>query len=97
MKKKSKKKLFLIFWFQNFIFQKQNSREKYSIISGDHEILVLTHNFQSLVHPCDEENNGGCSQICNKRMEKHECSCEGGFVLEEDKTTCKKGNLNYVP
>ena len=47
--------------------------------------------FQFLVHPCDKANNGGCSQICNKRMEKHECSCEAGFVLKEDKMTCKKG------
>lgn len=48
-------------------------------------------NFCHLVHPCDEANNGGCGQICNKRNEKHECSCESGFVLLEDKTTCKKG------
>ena len=44
-----------------------------------------------LVHPCDEANNGGCSQICSKRKEKHVCSCEPGFALEKDKTTCKKG------
>lgn len=44
-----------------------------------------------LVHPCDEEKNGGCSQICNKRNEKHECSCEVGFILKEDKRSCKKG------
>lgn len=44
-----------------------------------------------LVHPCDEENNGGCSQICNKRNEKHECSCEVGFILKKDKRACKKG------
>ena len=49
--------------------------------------------FQFLVHPCEEANKGGCSQICNKRKEKHECSCEVGFVLEEDQMTCKKGSL----
>ena len=48
-------------------------------------------NFQYLVHPCDEANNGGCSQICNKRKENRECSCEIGFTLGEDKTSCKKG------
>ena len=53
--------------------------------------------FQSyLVHPCDEANNGGCSQICNKKNEKHECSCEVGFALEEDKKTCQKGKLTYT-
>ena len=51
----------------------------------------LINNLQYLVHPCDEGNNGGCSQICNKRKEKHECSCEPGFVLGEDKSICKKG------
>ena len=44
-----------------------------------------------LVHPCDEAKNGGCNQICNKREEKHECSCEAGFELGKDKRTCKKG------
>ena len=48
-------------------------------------------NFQFLVHPCEKENKGGCSQICNKRKEKHECSCEVGYVLTRDKRTCKKG------
>ena len=53
--------------------------------------FLIIH-FQYLVHPCDEANNGGCSQICNKRKEKHECSCEAGFVqVDEDKTLCKKG------
>lgn len=47
--------------------------------------------FDYLVHPCDEANNGGCGQVCNKRNEKHECSCEAGFVLQDDKKTCKKG------
>ncbi len=53
--------------------------------------VFLINLFQSLVHPCDKANNGGCSQICNKKMEKHECSCEAGFALGEDKRTCKKG------
>ena len=44
-----------------------------------------------LVHPCDESDNGGCSQICNKIKEKHECSCEAGFLLGGDNTTCNKG------
>lgn len=44
-----------------------------------------------LVHPCDKSDNGGCNQICNKRKEWHECSCETGFALGKDKMTCKKG------
>ena len=55
----------------------------------------LIKHFLFLVHPCDEANNGGCSQICNKRNETHECSCESGFILEEDKATCQKGWLRY--
>ena len=47
--------------------------------------------FLNLVHTCDEASNGGCSQICNKRKESHECSCEVGFVFGEDKRICKKG------
>ncbi len=53
--------------------------------------VFLINYFKSLVHPCDEASNGGCSQICNKIKEKHECSCETGFVLGKDKRTCKKG------
>ncbi len=53
-------------------------------------VFLIMH-IQSLVHPCDEANKGGCSQICNKRKEKHECSCEPGFVLAENNATCKKG------
>lgn len=54
-------------------------------------------NVYYLVHPCDEANNGGCGQVCNKRKEKHECSCEAGFVLQQDKTTCKKGMpIRYI-
>ena len=53
--------------------------------------VSLINNFKRLVHPCDEANNGGCSQICNKRKENHTCSCEPGFLLGEDKRVCKKG------
>ena len=48
------------------------------------------------MHPCDEANNGGCSQICNKNKEKRECACEAGFVLGKNKMTCKKGWLRDV-
>ena len=60
-------------------------------IGWPRDLFLLIPNFHSLVHPCDEANNGGCSQICNKLKEKHECSCEPAFVLGEDKATCQKG------
>ena len=53
--------------------------------------IFQINNFRSLVHPCDEASNGGCNQICNKVKDNHKCSCQAGFVLEEDKMTCKKG------
>ena len=46
------------------------------------------------MHACDATNNGGCSQICNKIKEKHECACQTGFVLANDGRTCKKGERN---
>ena len=61
------------------------------------EMSFVIINFYYLVHPCDEANNGGCGQVCNKRNEKHECSCEAGFVLQQDKVTCKKGMpIRYI-
>ena len=54
-------------------------------------MVSLIHPFQFLVHSCDEASKGGCSQICNKRKEKHECSCQPGFALEKDNMTCKQG------
>ena len=55
------------------------------------EQVFLINNIPFLVHPCDEAYNGGCSQVCNKKNEKHECSCEAGFVIGEDGKSCKKG------
>ena len=47
----------------------------------------------SLVHPCDEEGNGGCDQICKKVSDKAECGCREGFKLvhEEEGEVCKQG------
>ena len=42
------------------------------------------------MHPCDNKDKQLCSQICNKKGEKHECSCEDNFELEEDGKTCVK-------
>ena len=53
--------------------------------------IIMCLLFSILVHPCDKPNKGGCSQLCNKRKEWHVCSCKAGFLLAEDKKTCKKG------
>ena len=47
------------------------------------------------MHPCDTGSNGGCSQICNKKEENHECSCEDRFVSEKDGKTCIRGWIQY--
>ena len=46
-----------------------------------------------LVHHCDEEENGGCSQKCVKDGDKVQCSCNKGYELEEDGKSCSKGNV----
>ena len=43
------------------------------------------------MHPCDKPKKGGCTQTCNKRKKWYACSCEAGYLLEDDKKTCKKG------
>ena len=43
-----------------------------------------------LVHPCDKENKGGCSQICNKKGDEALCACDEGFELDTDGQTCNK-------
>ena len=62
-----------------------------------HTMYLLTYCFLLLVHPCDKENKGGCSQICMKRGQWHACLCKAGFVLTKDNKTCIKGerHINY--
>ena len=48
------------------------------------------------VHPCDKEEKGGCSQICEKKGKEAACACKDGFFLAEDTKTCKESkNINY--
>ena len=56
---------------------------------------MMNNYFPILVHPCDTENNGGCSQICNKTRNKYNCACKEGFVLEKDDKSCIKGKARY--
>ena len=33
----------------------------------------------SVIHPCDQEEKGGCEQICAKNGAVAQCSCNEGF------------------
>ena len=58
------------------------------------KIILLTYFIYLLflVHPCDNPNNGGCRQICNKRGKGFYCSCNNGFRLARNKHNCIRGN-----
>ena len=49
--------------------------------------------FLLLVHPCDEEEKGGCEDICEKKGAKASCKCRAGYALEEDGKSCEKGKI----
>ena len=34
------------------------------------------------------DDNGGCQQICTNLIGSHECSCELGYTLQQDKIRC---------
>ena len=62
---------------------------------------ILTYNYK-YVHPSPfiavgslqcAVNNGGCSHICTDINGGIQCSCETGFELESDKTSCT-GEMN---
>ena len=47
------------------------------------------------VNEC-EENNGGCEQQCVNKEGSHNCSCEGGFKLENDGFKCTGDSIKRV-
>ena len=49
-----------------------------------------------LVHPCEKEEKGGCSDICKKNGLSVTCSCPEEYELMEDKKTCKKGMIMII-
>ena len=57
------------------------------------------------MHPCDREDNGGCTQRCVKTPAQEEedigsafkCKCENGFELKEDGKTCEESKYLILP
>ncbi|KAM4634278.1 collagen and calcium-binding EGF domain-containing protein 1 isoform 2-T2 [Polymixia lowei] len=43
------------------------------------------------IDECASKNTTVCSQICINSMGSYRCECEKGYFLEEDGTTCTKG------
>ena len=50
----------------------------------------VLNNYFCLVHPCDKEDNGGCSQICKKNGTTQVCACQPDFKLSTDGKMCNK-------
>ena len=49
------------------------------------------------VHPCDEEDNGGCSDKCDKDGDEAKCSCpELMELIKPDNKICKPGNSSII-
>ena len=43
------------------------------------------------MHPCDQTNKGGCSDLCEKDGDNAKCKCsKNGFQLDSDAKTCCK-------
>ncbi|KAF7489415.1 Tolloid-like protein 1 [Sarcoptes scabiei] len=40
-------------------------------------------------------NNGGCQHICRNTIGSYVCECNSGYVLHENKHTCKEGSCSY--
>ena len=54
--------------------------------STNHQIF--SYNFVLDIDEC-ATGNGGCSQICVNKPGSFECKCNAGYVLADDKKTCK--------
>ena len=50
--------------------------------------LIYFHILALDIDECINEN-GGCSQICVNKPGSYSCECKSGYVLSEDKKTCK--------
>ena len=52
-----------------------------------HRYVHVQFDLTDLDNQCDD-NNGGCSQICNNTEGNYECSCRNGYVLDNDGQNC---------
>ena len=43
-----------------------------------------------LVHPCDTEEQGGCSDICEKVGDQSKCKCNGLRILDKEGKLCRE-------
>ena len=49
--------------------------------------IILTVNHAADVNECST-NNGGCSHVCTNTVGSFVCSCNTGYELDSDETTC---------
>ena len=50
------------------------------------------------INECEEDNDG-CSQICNNTQGSFECSCRDGYTLDGDGKNCsgtRNQSINYT-
>ena len=51
--------------------------------------MIVAYGFISIdINECDEEN-GGCSHMCNNTIGSYQCFCYNGYELDHDRHTCK--------
>ena len=51
------------------------------------QYIISCNVYNPDINECDE-NNGGCSQICNNIEGSYECSCRNGYELDIDGQNC---------
>ena len=51
-------------------------------------IKYFSYDFLLDIDECATDN-GGCSQVCVNKPGSFECKCNAGYVLADDKKTCK--------
>ena len=70
------------------------SEDRFLLIHYDQiylELCCLILIIPVIVHPCDNEDNGGCQHVCEKVALKAVCKCNKNFELAQDKKKCNEG------